>query len=54
VDSLKGAVDLQAATNRFVADHNRQPKPLVWAADPDKIIAAGNRGYSVGFNPLGK
>jgi hypothetical protein len=31
----------------FVADHNQQPKPFVWTADPDKIIAAGRRGHQV-------
>jgi hypothetical protein len=44
---FKGVVDLQAAINRFVADHNQQPKPFVWASDPDKIIAAANRGHQV-------
>jgi transposase len=44
---FKGIVDLQAAINRFVADHNQQPKPFVWTADPDKIIAAANRGHQV-------
>ena len=44
---FKGVVDLQAAINRFVADHNQQPKPFVWTADPDKIIAAANRGHQV-------
>ena len=38
-------VDLQAAINRFIAEHNRQPKPFIWNADPDKIIAARNRGF---------
>jgi hypothetical protein len=38
---------LQAAINRFVDDHNRQPKPFVWTADPDKIIAAATRGHQV-------
>lgn len=38
-------VDLQAAINRFVAEHNVQPKPFVWTADPDKIIAAVKRGH---------
>jgi transposase len=38
-------VDLQAAINRFIAEHNAQPKPFVWTADPDKIIAARNRGF---------
>ena len=44
---FKGAVDLQAAINRFVADHNQQPKPFVWTANPDKIIAAASRGHQV-------
>jgi transposase len=38
-------VDLQAAINRFIAEHNRQPKPFIWKANPDKIIAARNRGF---------
>lgn len=42
---FKGVVDLQAAINRFVADHNQHPKPFVWTADPDKIIAAATRGH---------
>ncbi len=44
---FKGVVDLQAAINRFVIDHNQQPKPFVWTANPDKIIAAANRGHQV-------
>jgi transposase len=38
-------VDLQAAINRFVAEHNHSPKPFVWRADPDAIIAARTRGF---------
>ena len=38
-------VDLQATINRFVADTNRQPRPFVWTADPDQIIAAVRRGH---------
>ena len=38
-------VDLQAAINRFVAEHNQNPKPFVWRADPDAIIAARARGF---------
>jgi hypothetical protein len=30
-----------------VADHNQQPRPFVWTADPDKIIAAATRGHQV-------
>jgi transposase len=38
-------VDLQATINRFIDEHNRSPKPFVWSADPDAIIAARNRGF---------
>ena len=37
-------VDLQAAINRFVAEHNEKPKPFTWTADPNKIIDATKRG----------
>ena len=40
-------VDLQAAINRFLAEHNESPKPFVWTADPDKIIAAVRREHQV-------
>jgi transposase len=42
---FKGVVDLQAAINRFLTDHNLEPKPFVWKADPEKIIAAAARGH---------
>jgi transposase len=38
-------VDLQAAINRFVAEQNANPKPFIWTADPDRIIAAVKRGH---------
>ena len=38
-------VELQAAINRFVAETNQQPKPFVWTANPDPIIAAVRRGH---------
>ena len=38
-------VDLQAAINRYLAEHNHKPKPFVWTADPDRIIAKVHRGY---------
>jgi len=38
-------VDLQAAINRFLKETNDHPKPFVWTADPDEIIAAVKRGY---------
>ena len=40
-------VDLQAAINRFLVEHNESSKPFVWTADPDKIIAAVRRGHPV-------
>ena len=39
-------VDLQAAINRFIAEHNKtEAKPFKWTADPNKIIKARNRGF---------
>lgn len=32
-------------TNRYLADHNTEPKPFRWKADPDKIIAAASRRH---------
>ena len=37
-------VDLQAAINRFIEDHNAEPKPFVWTADPDTILGKVTRG----------
>jgi transposase len=42
---FRSLVDLQAAINRYLGEHNRQPKPFVWTADPDRIIEKVNRGY---------
>ncbi len=42
---FKGVVDLQAAINRFVAEHNQTPTPFPWTAAPDTIIAAAARGH---------
>ena len=44
---FRSIVDLQAAINRFLRETNDHPKPFVWTADPDKIIAAVRRGYQV-------
>lgn len=41
-------VDLQAAINRFIGEHNEtDAKPFTWRADPDRIIAARNRGFQM-------
>jgi transposase len=37
-------VDLQAAINRYLEEHNGRPKPFVWTADPDRIIEKVMRG----------
>ena len=34
---FKGVVHLRAAINRFVVDHNQQPKQFVWTDGSDKI-----------------
>jgi hypothetical protein len=41
---VRSVVDLQAAINRYLAEANHNPKPFTWTANPDKIIAAVNRG----------
>jgi DDE superfamily endonuclease/Winged helix-turn helix len=38
-------VALQATINRFVEEHNRDPKPFVWTADPDRIVEKVRRAY---------
>jgi transposase len=40
-------VDLQAAINRYVAEHNKHPKPFTWTADPARVLAAIARGKHV-------
>src|SRR5258706_416882 len=42
---FKSIVDLQAAINRFLADHNRNPKPFIWTKNPEEIIAAVKRRH---------
>ena len=42
---FRSLVELQAAINRFIAETNHDPKPFIWTADPDKIIAAVERGH---------
>jgi hypothetical protein len=42
---FRSLVDLQAAINRYLGEHNCKPRPFVWTADPDGIIEKVNRGY---------
>jgi len=36
--------ELKVAINRFVAETNANPKPFVWTADPNRVLAAVKRG----------
>jgi transposase len=38
-------VDLQAAINRYLAEHNQATKPFVWTAEPEAILAKVKRGH---------
>jgi hypothetical protein len=38
-------VALQEAINRYLAEHNRYPRPFVWTADPDAIVEKVRCGY---------
>ena len=44
--------ELQTAINRFLDEHNADPKPFTWTADLDKIITSVRRVYKVIFVPL--
>ena len=44
---FRSIVDLQAAIHRFIEDTNADPKPFVWTANPDTIIAAVKRGQQM-------
>ena len=37
--SFHSLVDLQAAINRYLAEHNADPKPFIWTASPATILA---------------
>jgi hypothetical protein len=44
---FRSIVELQAAINRFLAEHNCHPRPFQWTESPKKIIAAVKRGFQV-------
>jgi transposase len=44
---FRSLADLQAAINRFLDEHNTDPTPFRWTADPTTIIAAVKRGHQV-------
>jgi hypothetical protein len=41
---FRSIVELQTAINRFIAETNADPKPVVWTAQPDRAIASVRRG----------
>jgi hypothetical protein len=41
--SCHSIVDLRAAINRYLAEHNANPKPCVWTASAAWILAKLNR-----------
>lgn len=42
--AFRSLADLKTAINRFVAENNSDPKPFVWTADPNRVLAAVKRG----------
>jgi transposase len=41
--SFRSIVDLQAAINRYIAEHNDDPKPFIWTKPANQILAKVNR-----------
>ena len=41
--SFRSIVDLQAAINRYIAEHNTDPKPFTWTKPADQILAEADR-----------
>jgi hypothetical protein len=37
-------VELETAIERFIAETNADPKPFLWTARPNRILAAVKRG----------
>ncbi|HEX3920383.1 MAG TPA: IS630 family transposase [Caulobacteraceae bacterium] len=44
---FRSIVDLQAAINRYLAEHNQHPRPFTWTADPQRVLDAIGRGRQV-------
>jgi transposase len=40
---FRSIVELQAAINRYLAEHNQSPQPFVWTQRPDQILAKVDR-----------
>jgi hypothetical protein len=50
--SFHSIVDLQAAINRYVAEHNDAPKPFAWTKPVPQIVAKMNRLNASAHQPL--
>ena len=44
---VRSIVDLQAASNAYLADHNAHPKPFLWTKSTEAILAKLDRCPSV-------
>ena len=42
---IHSLVDLQAAINRYLAEHNQSPRPFVWTTKPDAILGKVKHGH---------
>ena len=40
---FRSVADLQAAVNRYLKEHNNDPKPFVWTKSTDNILAKTSR-----------
>ena len=41
---FRSIVDLQTAIHCYIVEHNAEPRPFVWTADPERVLAAIGRG----------
>jgi hypothetical protein len=41
--TFRSIVELQAAINRYLAEHNADPQPFVWTKPADQILTKLNR-----------
>jgi hypothetical protein len=41
--TFSGIVDLQAAINRYIVEHNQRAKPFIWTKPASQILSAVSR-----------
>lgn len=44
---FRSVADLEIVIKRFLKETNEMPKPFIWTADPNRIIAAVKRGHQM-------